>query len=360
MAASSHSSNRAKKSLFYKLLLRKLTTAILIFSLFFSTSAKIAHAGVFSFVSDFFKTEVSAEETATPSGINAQNMPLLQAATNRDPNPSKGGGDISVIDGSALLSEMGPSGTLADIESRAQSGEISIYVVRRGDSLSGIAAMFGVSTDTIRWANDLKSGSLVVGETLVILPISGVRHRVKRGDTLQSIAKKYKGDVEDILHYNSLTLGDALTVGDVVVIPDGEIIAETPKSKDISSRVHSIASGPSFEGYYRRPVDGGRRSQGIHGYNGVDIAAPSGTSVHAAAAGEVIISRASGWNGGYGNYIVIKHDNGTQTLYAHNQSNAVSVGERVTQGQVIGYVGSTGKSTGNHLHFEVRGAKNPF
>lgn len=110
-----------------------------------------------------------------------------------------------------------------------------------------------------------------------------------------------------------------------------------------------------------RPVSGGVRTQGIHGYNGVDLASAYGAPIYAAAAGEVIISHSDGgWNGGYGNYVVIRHDNGTQSLYAHNSSNAVSVGETVTQGQVIGYMGATGKATGTHLHFEIRGATNPF
>jgi murein DD-endopeptidase MepM/ murein hydrolase activator NlpD len=102
------------------------------------------------------------------------------------------------------------------------------------------------------------------------------------------------------------------------------------------------------------------RTQGIHGYNGVDLGAPAGTAVRAAAAGQVIISKASGWNGGYGQYIVVKHANGTQTLYAHLSANSVAAGATVAQGQLIGAVGNTGKSTGNHVHFEVRGAKNPF
>ncbi|MEK9185596.1 MAG: M23 family metallopeptidase, partial [Patescibacteria group bacterium] len=98
----------------------------------------------------------------------------------------------------------------------------------------------------------------------------------------------------------------------------------------------------------------------IHGYNGIDIAAPLGTPIMASADGEVIVSRNSGWNGGYGIYIVIRHPNGTQTLYAHNNSNTVSVGDSVKQGETIGYVGRTGKVTGSHVHFEIRGAKNPF
>ena len=102
------------------------------------------------------------------------------------------------------------------------------------------------------------------------------------------------------------------------------------------------------------------KTQGLHGYNGIDLAAPTGTPVLASASGDVIVSRGYGWNGGYGNYIVIKHPNGTQTLYAHLNEVIVSSSWHVVQGQIIGYVGATGKSTGPHLHFEVRGAKNPF
>jgi murein DD-endopeptidase MepM/ murein hydrolase activator NlpD len=109
-----------------------------------------------------------------------------------------------------------------------------------------------------------------------------------------------------------------------------------------------------------RPVAGGKKTQGIHGYNGIDIGAPVGTPIYASADGEVIISRSGGWNGGYGNYVVIRHSNGTQTLYSHNSKNAVAVGDTVKQGDIIGFIGATGKATGPHLHFEIRGAKNPF
>jgi murein DD-endopeptidase MepM/ murein hydrolase activator NlpD len=98
----------------------------------------------------------------------------------------------------------------------------------------------------------------------------------------------------------------------------------------------------------------------LHGHNGIDLAAPVGTPVLASAGGKVIVSRMGGYNGGYGIYVVISHSNGTQTLYAHLNANWVSVGEEVVQGQVIGTVGRTGRVTGPHLHFEVRGAKNPF
>ncbi|MEK7135159.1 MAG: M23 family metallopeptidase, partial [Patescibacteria group bacterium] len=108
------------------------------------------------------------------------------------------------------------------------------------------------------------------------------------------------------------------------------------------------------------PIRGGLKSQGIHGHNGVDLAAPVGTPIVASADGKVILSRTGGYNGGYGTYVVISHANGTQSLYAHMSANNVAVGEVVSQGQVIGAIGMTGKTTGPHIHFEIRGARNPF
>lgn len=271
---------------------------------------------------------------------------------------SFGGGDI-LIAGNALLSETGPLGTMADIEEKHVSSSISTYLVKSGDTLSQIAQMFDVSVDTIVWSNDLTRGkSLTPGQTLVILPISGVSHSVGKGDTVASIAKKYSGDVRDIMSYNNLTENATLAVGDVILVPDGEIA--TPKAAPAKPKTSAGSAIASATGYFTRPLSGGVRTQGIHGYNGVDIAAPVGTPVYASAAGSVIVSRASGWNGGYGSYVVISHANGTQTLYAHLSGTEVGIGAGVAKGQLIGYVGNTGKSTGPHLHFEVRGAKNPF
>jgi murein DD-endopeptidase MepM/ murein hydrolase activator NlpD len=135
----------------------------------------------------------------------------------------------------------------------------------------------------------------------------------------------------------------------------------TAKSSTKSSGSSTASSGGGSSNWMIKPINGAVRTQGIHGYNAVDLAAPVGTPIYAAAEGTVIIANSNGaWNGGYGNYVVIKHANGAQTLYAHMSSVLVSVGESVSQGVQIGAVGMTGKSTGAHLHFEVRGAKNPF
>lgn len=291
--------------------------------------------------------------------MNVQTMPLLQAAVNSDPTSGRGGGDITIVGGTALLAENGPSGTILDVEERvANPDHISVYMVRSGDTLADIARAFGVSVNTIVWANDLKSRALKEAQTLVILPVSGIQHSVVKGDTLQSIAKKYRANLEEISQFNDLPLNSKLAVGSTLIIPDGEVSA--PKAVSSVTSKPRGTGGPVYENYYLRPIIGGRRTQGLHGYNGVDLTSEYGAAVVAAASGEVIVSRNYGWNGGYGNYLVIKHDNNTQTLYAHLSNNLVFEGMYVVRGQVIGNIGNTGKSTGPHLHFEVRGARNPF
>lgn len=264
------------------------------------------------------------------------------------------------MNGSALYTDAGPSGTAAEVEERPSSTQISIYTVHPGDTLSEIAQMFDVSVKTIIWANDLQNGKIAPGQVLVILPITGIRHTVLKGETLASITKKYKGDADEIMQYNDIELGEALAVGTTIIIPDGEIVAPPAPAKSGRTSPLRGASGPHMDGYYNWPVDGGSVTQGLHGYNGVDIGAPSGTKILASAGGVVIIARQGGWNGGYGSYVVIQHGNGTQTLYAHASAVLVSAGDIVTMGQTIGKVGMTGKATGPHLHFEVRGAANPF
>jgi len=291
---------------------------------------------------------------------------MLAAATNSDPNPAKSTRDLSVDD-DALIPSVTPEGIVfvEGISSAAvKSGpaQISRYVVHKGDTLGAVAKMFGVSSNTIRWANDLKSGqALKVGQELLILPVTGVQYTVKKGDTIASIAKKFKGDQKEIISYNALASVADVSVGDELIIPDGvEAVAVVPSSAGISRYIPGN-SGPELAGYYARPLSAScPKTQGQHGHNGIDIGCPAGTSILAAATGEVTIARASGDNGGYGKFVVITHSNGTQTLYAHMSQVNVIPGQYVVQGQKIGEVGRTGKSTGNHLHFEIRGAKNPF
>ena len=314
--------------------------------------APVTQAGFFSFIEKIF----GGTEEPSPIFLTAQNMPLLTSIKNPDPEAGLGGGDITVVGGNALLPATGPLGSIADVEIEDKKQyRISIYVIREGDTLSGIAKMFGVTANTLVWANDLRRGHIIqAGQTLVILPVSGVQHAIAKGDTVAKLAAKYKADEGEVLNYNNLTPGEPLVIGETIIIPDGEIYIPPAQTRIVRG------GGPEYAGYYRRPIEGGRKSQGLHGYNGVDLASFCGASVVAAASGDVIIARPYGWNGGYGQYAVLTHPNGTQTLYGHLSGITVGPGWHVAQGQVIGYVGSTGKSTGCHLHFEVRGATNPF
>ena len=324
-----------------------------------------AKAGVLSdFLASFGRISAKRADAASYSaGGNVQTMQLPRPAMNIDPAPARGGGDITIVDGSALMPDEGPSGTMADIE-KPKSATISVYVVREGDTLGKIANLFDVSVNTIMWANDIsRSSSLSVGKTLTILPVTGIKYTVKKGDTLTSIAKRYGGDADEIASFNGID--GALAIGDEVIIPDGEVAVPTagPSSSGVTMPAHNVGPSGSSEqnGYYLRPLVGGRKTQGIHGYNGVDLGAPKGTPIVASAEGDVIVAKEGGWNGGYGNYIVIQHDNSSQTLYSHASGVIVYAGEHVVRGQVIAYVGATGKATGPHLHFEIRnGVRNPF
>jgi len=333
-------------------------SVLVIFLAIFSLSG-VANAGFFYFGEEILKT--SAPNSQKTANFNAQNIQLLESSLNYEATGSKGGGDITIVNNNSLLPDSGPLGTIADIEDRSGSDQISIYVVREGDNLSQIASMFNVSVNTIVWSNALeRRGKITPGQTLVILPISGVKYEVKKGDTVKSIAKKLNGDADEIIKFNDLPFNGQLAEDQTIIVPNGEMAPALSVKPGTKLTPVRGANGPSYAGYYLRPIAGGRKSQNLHGYNGIDLADSCGTPVVASASGDVIISREGGWNGGYGNYVVITHLNGTQTLYSHLLSNIVSAGWHVVQGQVIGYVGSTGNSTGCHVHFEVRGAKNPY
>jgi LysM repeat protein len=349
--------------------------------LLFVSSASYAMLAPFAAAASFFSLGSVLAQTAQTSqaasgSYNSQTVPILASAVNLDPSPSIGGGDITV-EGAALLPQAGPEGTAADIANAPQNASISVYTVHAGDTLATIAQMFGVTVNTIVWANDIKGGVVHEGDQLIILPVTGVQYTVKAGDTLESIAKAYNADANEIAQYNGLDASAALTPGSSLIIPNGEVAPRsssssggTKHSKPANAGSGKAAgafepylggSGPSIPGYYSWPVAGGVITQGLHGWNAVDIGAPTGTSIYAAAAGTVIVAKQNGaYNGGYGNYVVVAHPNGTQTLYGHMSRVLTTVGAHVTSGEVIGKVGETGWATGPHLHFEVRGAANPF
>lgn len=280
-----------------------------------------------------------------------------------------------VITSAALAPSMGPIGNPAEADTVPDAGGyINVYTVHARDTVASVAAIFGVTPSTILYANDLKAGAqLTVGDTLVIPPFSGIVYTVAKGDTVSSIARKLGVDKQDIIFYNEITPDAALSVGDTLMIPDEDMSISQTKPATGTTPVKKPAAKPSLQKpsagnyfIYPLPVDVSQWGRGLHGNCGcgIDIRAPKGTPIYAIADGTVLISKSGGYNAGWGSYVVINHvlPNGTpaQSLSAHMSRVVATVGQTVKAGDVIGYVGTTGHSTGPHLHIEIKGVSNPF
>lgn len=250
------------------------------------------------------------------------------------------------------------------------------YVVQQGDTVSSIALAFNLDQRTLVWANEglAKSpDSLAIGQSLLVLPVNGAYHTVVEGDTLESIAAKYEVSPDDILAYrgNGITKASQVAVGMNLIIPGAKLpdvprVVKTPvpARQAEAARYTAPASDQaqsSGTGSFNWPLSG-MITQGYSGYHpGIDIHTPAGRPVYAADAGTVTL--VSWMQTSYGYHVIIDHGNGVETLYAHLSAIGVEVGQAVGKGDEIGKVGSTGRSTGPHLHFEVRengSRRNPF
>lgn len=231
------------------------------------------------------------------------------------------------------------------------------YTVQPGDTVSSIAEKFGISIDTIRWQNDLTSqDDITIGETLEILPVTGVSHKVEKGDTVYSIAKQYNASPQAIVDFpfNSFVNDETfeLAIGQTIIVPNGAITSETPWNPAAYVQQTTPNAGTvTASGQFIWPV-GGVITQYFSWYHpAIDIANSAAPNVLAADSGTII---ASGWDStGYGNKVIIDHGNGYETLYAHLALIYVVAGQTVHRGDAIGRMGSTGRSTGLHTHFEV-------
>jgi len=243
------------------------------------------------------------------------------------------------------------------------------YQVKSGDTISQIAENFHLDMRSVFWANEalVKRPDLIsVGQELVILPVDGAYHTVVQGDTLESIAQKYDVSPEAILAYkgNEIADPDNLTVGMKLVVPGAKLpdlpprVVNTPR---YTTQHVNVANPQQGSGNFIWPVSG-TISQGCHsGHIAVDIAGPRGSPIVAVDDGTVVL--VSWMRTSYGYHVIIDHGGGIQTLYAHLSEILVEVGQDVSKGEAIGKRGSTGRSTGPHLHFEVREngvRRNPF
>lgn len=235
----------------------------------------------------------------------------------------------------------------------AGRSRIEEYSVQPGDTLSSIAQRFQINLNTLLWENRLTQRSVLrIGQKISILPTDGVSYRVGRGDTVAKIAQRFKVKVEDIASFNQI--GAQLTVGSTIVIPGGRPPAQPAPSRPPSTATSSAPStAVRSNTRLQWPTVRRRITQYFtwrHG--GIDVGDAKGTPIYAAEGGVV---ETAGWNrGGYGYYIIIDHGGGLKTLYAHSSKLRVTVGDRVERGQLIADIGSTGRSTGPHLHLEVR------
>jgi murein DD-endopeptidase MepM/ murein hydrolase activator NlpD len=273
--------------------------------------------------------------------VIAEYYPTVQQDTDNPPDYSESLSSLSADDL-----------TTATVVSDKPRFDIIDYEVVKGDTLGSIADKFGISIDTIKWANSLKTEKLIPGQSLRIPPVTGIVQNVAPGDTIYSLAKKYKSDSQKIVNFPGNDFADldtfALNVGQTLFIPDGVMPQAAP--------IYKPAPVPQFiagaGGKFIWPVQGVITQWPVSYHMAVDIANASAPPIAAGDAG--VVSYAGCLRYGYGCHVIINHAGGFQTLYAHLSSYNVSVGQSVGRGQVIGRMGSTGRSSGTHLHFEVR------
>ncbi|MFH0853909.1 MAG: peptidoglycan DD-metalloendopeptidase family protein [bacterium] len=230
------------------------------------------------------------------------------------------------------------------------------YIVQAGDVIGSIAAKFSITVNTILWSNNLSYYSVIrPGDKLKIMPISGVLHKVASGETLSAIANKYNADLEKIKDYNILANANSLQKGQEIIIPDG-VMKAAPQAVAYKTAPHSAPVASSRIQYSNSenfiwPTTSKRITQYYHwGHHAIDVGGKIGTPIYSIEKGQIIFS---GWSTGYGYNIIVDHGGGQKSRYAHFSKLYVKKSVFVGKGQQIGEMGSTGWSTGPHLHLEI-------
>jgi murein DD-endopeptidase MepM/ murein hydrolase activator NlpD len=223
--------------------------------------------------------------------------------------------------------------------------EIITYRIETGDTLWDIAARFDIDVETLRWSNPAIAQNpdfLRLGAELVILPVKGAYVTVQPGETVEQLAARWGVAAEDIVNYplNRLTDGAALRPGDKLIIPHGRC------------EVNLAPPGPPPAGFiYAWPIRGAITQGYSAGHRAIDFGAPYGAKVYAARAGRVVLREWS--SAGYGFLVIVDHGDGSRAYYSHLKGAWANVGDWAPRGGLVGEVGSTGNSTGPHVHFEI-------
>ncbi len=279
-------------------------------------------------------------------------LPSNPAGTSSDSVATDTFLDRGLFADSNIVSRLADAHTTIPFRTRR---DVEIYIVQPGDTVQGIAAYYGLQPETLMWSNPAIEDTpdlLKIGQEVIILPIDGVYHEVQEGDSLSSIAQKYKVETTAItdISWNKLNPPDfTITPGVSLIVAGG---TKPLITKVVTSYSGPVPTGSTGSGQFRWPVLGRITQDFWSGHRAIDIGVPSNTPVYAADSGYVSFV---GWTDvGYGYLVRVDHGNGYETWYAHNNSFAVTLGESVERGQVIAYSGSTGRSSGPHVHFEIR------
>lgn len=265
-------------------------------------------------------------------------------------------GDVLIADNDGYLLKINPQTGSA---SRIGMTDYAVYTVESGETLSTIAAKYGLKVETIMWENNIgNANSITTGQKLVIPPVDGVSYTAAANDTLSTIAKKYSITTDAIIAQNGLS-SETISKGQHLFLPGAKplaqpkVIAKTGTSTKVLNDSNNV---PVVGKPFIYPTVGQLTQKFRAGHYAFDIANRDKPEVWAAADGVVIKASSGTYGGGYGNHVIIDHGDGLETLYAHLDHLTVKVGDKVTQGQVIGQMGNTGRvygATGIHLHWEV-------